>query len=443
MGLKIQDERNRIVGKNIVWTGAFKILGLLSSLLIVPITIDYLNPEIYGIWMTITSILFMFTFFDIGLGNGMRNYLTQSISEGDWDKGKAYLSTTLGIIATIAFILGIIATVLLSCLDLSHIFNSTAISNQDLQHCMFIAIFFTLINFIIKNIGYVFVALQRYALNELLTVMGSVTGLIIIYILTKTTEGNLMYVTVALTATPVVIYFFAAIPIFRKYPQLTPSIRKIDASLMKQVTYKGLGFFFIQITSCLVLFTGANILISHFCGPKSVTTYNIAYKYFNLIAIAYTIVLSPLWNAYTDAYVKKNMTWIKSTFRRAIAMWGLSILMGVILLCVCTWFYKIWIGTQINVPLSVSIAVLAYISFFNFNNCTTYLLNGLNKIRVQMITSAIFTAIYLLVVITLGHNLRLEGIVWSIALIYAIMGGIHLYQCHLLINDRAIGIWNK
>ena len=43
---------------NILYSAILKIISLSTSLLIVPIIIGYLNNEVYGIWMTITSILF-------------------------------------------------------------------------------------------------------------------------------------------------------------------------------------------------------------------------------------------------------------------------------------------------------------------------------------------------------------------------------------------------
>ena len=65
--LKTQDARSRILRTNIVYSMLLKIVGLTTSLLIVPITIDYLNSEVYGIWLTISSILYWFAFFDVGI----------------------------------------------------------------------------------------------------------------------------------------------------------------------------------------------------------------------------------------------------------------------------------------------------------------------------------------------------------------------------------------
>lgn len=436
------DKRNSNLRNNILLSGAMKTTGMLTSFMIVPVTLHYLDNEIYGIWMTITSILMWFSFFDVGLGNGMRNYMTQAISANDYRTARAYLSTTLCILTFISIGLALLCIPCLT-LDFNKIFNTYALSNAVLQNALVIAVLFTLVNFVVKNIGFVFIALQKYGLNDVLTTAGNVLGLIIVFILTKTTQGNLLYVVTAFTLSPVLVYLIATIPIFHKYKQLRPSWRYYDKLLLKNIVGKGLGFFAIQITSCLVIFGGSNVIISHFCGPTSVTVYNIAYKLFNLLAIAYTVIISPMWNAYTDAQVRGDYTWIRATFNKALKLWELSVIGGVLLLVICNTFYKIWVGSSVTVPIQISAAVLLYISAFNFNNCVTYLLNGLNKITVQIITSITGTILYLLFIILFGREIGMTGIILSMAICYILMGTVHLYQCKLLIGEKARGIWNK
>lgn len=436
------DKRNNNLRNNILLSGLMKATGMLTSFLIVPVTLHYLDNEIYGIWMTITSILMWFSFFDVGLGNGMRNYMTQAISANDYKTARAYLSTTLCVLTLISIGLGLLCIPCLS-LDFNKIFNTYALSNDILKNALFIAVLFTLANFVLKNIGFVFIALQKCGLNDVLTTAGSVLGLIIVFILTKTTQGNLLYVVTAFTLSPVLVYLIAAIPIFHKYKQLCPSWKYYDKHLLKDIVGKGLGFFAIQITSCLIIFGGSNVIISHFCGPTSVTVYNIAYKLFNLLAIAYTVIISPMWNAYTDAQVRGDYTWIKATFNKALRLWGLSVIGGLMLLAICNIFYKVWVGPSVTVPIQISAVVLLYISSFNFNNCVTYLLNGLNKITVQIITSVAGTILYLLFILLFGGKIGMTGIILSMAVCYILMATVHLYQCRLLIGEKAKGIWNK
>ena len=436
-------QRSSNVVMNTFASAIMKIITLLCSLIIVPITIDYLTPEYYGIWIAMTSILYWFVFFDVGLGNGMRNYLAEAISLGKKDLAKSYFSTAIILLSGIALLIGLISVPLVYSLDLCSIFNTKMIDNDTLANILLIAIMFSLLQFVAKTIGMVFIALQKYAINDLITFTGTILTVIVVYIFTKTVESSLMKIVIVFTGIPFLVTLLAAIPLFRKYPELSPSFKSMDIAVARQVVFKGLGFFLIQITSCLVIFGSANIFISHYCGPEQVTVYNVAYKLFNILITVFTIMISPLWSAYTDASAKQDYRWIRRTFRKTLYLWGLSLIGGLFLLAISSWFFKKWVGDSVSVPFEVSCCILLYVCFFNLNNCATYLINGLNKIKVQMITSIIFTLIYLVSIYYIGGTFGIVGITLAMTGAYVLMSVIHLYQCHLFLSHKASGIWDK
>ena len=438
------DKRSAIVIKNSMATALMKVAVLLCSLIMVPITLNYLNAENYGIWMAMTSILYWFAFFDVGLGNGMRNYLSEAISRQDYIKARSYFSTAIFLLAIIAVLIGILSIIIIFQLDLNHIFNTHIMSNKSLAYIMVVAISFSLIQFVAKNVGMAYIAMQRYAINDFIVFIGQLISTIIVYIITKTTESHLIYIVIAITSIPALVFILASIPLLKQHPQLKPSIKSIDFASAKKIIGKGLGFFIIQITSCLVIFGSANILISHYCGPEQVTVYNISYKLFNILIIIYTIIISPLWNAYTDASVKNDYAWIRKIFKKSIYLWAASLLLGLLMLLISGWFFKKWVGNSVDIPLGVSISILIYVCMFNFNNCVTYLINGLNKIKIQIITSILGTIIYLIAVcFFIKGTYGIYGISISMCVIYTLMSLVHLYQCNLLAKNKAHGIWNE
>ncbi len=442
--LSALDKRTFIVVKNSMATAVMRVGVLLCSLIMVPITLDYLDTENYGVWMAMTSILYWFAFFDIGLGNGMRNYLAEAISSNDYAKARSYFSTAIFLLSFIAIILGLISLLAIAHIDLNIVFNTHTINGRSLALIMAVATIFSLIQFVAKNIGMVYVALQKYAANDFIIFIGQILSTFTIYVITRTTEPHLIYIVTAITGIPTLIFILASIPLIRQYPQLKPTIKSIDFYSAKKIVSKGLGFFVIQITSCLVIFGSANIIISHYCGPEQVTVYNISYKIFNILIIIYTIIISPLWSAYTDAAVKEDYGWIRKTFRKSLALWMGSVAIGFVMLAVSNWFFEKWVGDNVHIPFGVSVTVFAYVCMFNFNNCVTYLINGLNKIKVQIITSVAGTVIYLAAVcFFIKGDYGIYGISVSMCVIYLLMSLVHLYQCLLLANKKAYGIWNE
>jgi O-antigen/teichoic acid export membrane protein len=64
------NERSLQVKRNIVYTFLIRGLSVLIGFMLLPLTINYLNPTQYGIWVTIASLVAWINTFDIGLSNG-------------------------------------------------------------------------------------------------------------------------------------------------------------------------------------------------------------------------------------------------------------------------------------------------------------------------------------------------------------------------------------
>ena len=440
---KADDKRSANVVRNSFISGILKIATLACSLLMVPITIDYLNQENYGIWMAMTSILYWFVFLDVGLGNGLRNYLAEALSRNDIPSARSYISTAFVMLSGISVVLAFVFIPLVYVFDLNEVFHTTSIPGSELAKVLVIAVAFSLVQFVAKNVGMIYIAMQRYAVSDFITFLGSVSSLAVVFVMTKTMAPDLAKVVTAFCGMPVLMFILAYIHLVIRYPELRPSFNSINLPVAKKIVGKGLGFFIIQITSCLVIFGSANIFISHYCGPEQVTVYNVSFKLFNVLIIIYTILISPLWNAYTDAAVKGDYEWIGRSFRRSLLLWFLSVVAGLVMLALSSMFFKLWIGDSVDIPLSVSVCVCIYVCMFNFNNCVTYLINGLNKIRVQIITSVIATLLYLICIYVIKDRYGVIGISLAMTAAYLFMAVVHLYQCRLLVSQKAKGIWNR
>src|SRR6516225_8522455 len=71
-------ERYRRAALTAVASGAAKGMAVLTALITVPLTVGYLGMERYGLWMTISSVIAMLAFADLGLGNGLMNVLSEA-----------------------------------------------------------------------------------------------------------------------------------------------------------------------------------------------------------------------------------------------------------------------------------------------------------------------------------------------------------------------------
>ena len=84
--------------KNIFASFGLKGISILISFFLVPLVLNYIDITKYGIWLTLSSIIGWFGFFDIGLGNGLRNKFAEAIAKGQKELARIYVSTTYAIL---------------------------------------------------------------------------------------------------------------------------------------------------------------------------------------------------------------------------------------------------------------------------------------------------------------------------------------------------------
>ena len=87
--------------KNILWMLFIKGGNILIGLLLVPLTLGYVDSETYGLWMALSSMVAWIHFFDVGINNGLKNNLAQALAAGEYEKAKVYVSTTYAILCLI------------------------------------------------------------------------------------------------------------------------------------------------------------------------------------------------------------------------------------------------------------------------------------------------------------------------------------------------------
>ena len=435
--------------KNIIASLFIKGMSIVIGFLMVRITLDYLDKTNYGIWLTISSFLTWFTFFEVGLGSGLKNKLAESLASKDYKLGKIYVSTTYAILSIIVLVVYSLFIIINQFLDWSVILNTDRSLSKELNLLALIVFSFFFLRFVIKLIGVVLQADQRPAISNMFGPIGNLISLIVIYILTKTTDSSLIYIGFTLSVVPVVVLIIASIYFYNSdYKKIAPSIKFIQFKYAKDLLHLGVKFFLIQI-SALVLFQTSNIIISQFFGPAEVTPYNIAYKYFSMVNMLFTIIITPFWAAFTEAWVKKDINWIKNQINKLIMIWGLLALLSIIMLIFSEQFFNVWIGEEnmktISIPFILKLFLVIYFLSFTFGGVFNMFINGVSKIKLQgyILLGGAFLFVPLVLLFIKVFHWGIESVVIAsiIANIYSPL--IAPIQYYKLINNKAVGIWNE
>jgi O-antigen/teichoic acid export membrane protein len=330
--------------------------------------------------------------------------------------------------------------------DWTVVFNTSVLTSEALGRIVLVSVLCYGMWFMLNIISPVFFSIQKAALGDVLVTAGSTLSLLAIYVLVKTESPySLFSVALISSAFPVLVFLGACIITFRgKHRYLSPSLKYVDMKCTKDLMGLGVNFFFIQI-AVLILSGTANFIIVQLFTPTDVTIYNIAYKYFNFAVTGFAITLAPLWNAYTDAYVKNDFEWMKKTIKQMMIFWFICLLGTLLLIVLSPLAYRLWVGEKVaeTIPISLSIACAVYVSIVNWSSLFTYFVNGVGKIRLQLYGTCSAVFVYIPLAIFLGKMLGIQGVVYASCAALLINGIFLSIQCRKIIKQTASGIWNK
>ncbi len=414
------------------------------SFFLVPITLHYIDKEQYGIWLTLSSIVAWLSFFDIGLGSGLRNKLSEALAEGNMEQGRSYVSSAYAMLILIFSGIAVVFFTINPFLNWSGILNTKLISADELRLIAVISFSFFFVSFVLKLLYAIFLAHQRPALTGLLNLLGNALSLIIILLLTNYTEGSLIKLALAVSFSPLVVLVLGSLFFFHtSYRHLRPALHYVNKAYFSDLLRLGAKFFVVGIT-VLVIFSTDKIIITQIFGPAEVPAYEVAHKYFYLITSAFAIISAPFWSAYTEAYVKREYDWIRKTVRSLIRTWKFLVLASILLLLISKPFYAMWVP-GIEVPFRLSFFMFLFVIILSWGNIFVIFINGVSKVRLQLIVSTVgaILNIPLSYFFAVNCGLGTAGVILASTISIGYGPILAPIQYRKLMAGTATGIWNK
>jgi O-antigen/teichoic acid export membrane protein len=438
-----ENARSKKLKRNIAGSLLVKGGSIAIGLVLIPMTIHFVSPPQYGIWLTLSSIVGWFSFFDIGFGHGLRNKFAEAVAKGDVELAKTYVSTTYAFLALIATAVLLLFFAVNPFLNWSSILNAPASQAGQLQTIGFIVMSCFCVQMVLQLISTVVIANQQPAIASFVTFSGNFISLIGIFLLTRFTSGTLLYLGLTLSASPVIAYTLASIWLFTgRYKQFRPSINRVNFAYAGKLMSLGLKFFVLQI-GAVILFQTNNIIISQLFGPEQVTSYHIAYKYFGSAFMFFGIIVSPFWSASTEAWIKQDIAWIKGMIHKLKGIFYCLTALLCFMVVVSGPVYSVWIGEKVQVPFLLSLMVAICTALQIWQSIFLHFLNGVSKVMLQLYLFVVLSCLNVPLAVFLGKKLGIAGVVLSSVIIFSVIGICMFLQTEKIIDKRASGIWNR
>lgn len=393
--------------------------ALLVSLATVPLAVNYLGAERYGIWITISTMLTWLVVADLGLGNSLTNALSEAYGNDRLDLAQQYVATAFWLLTLVALVLGIVGTIIWFQIDWMALFNTqNAATQAEAVVAGGVSLLIFVLNFPFTLIAKIYGAYQEGAKASYWMAIGQVFSLVALVGVTQT-KGGLVWLVVAFSGALLVVNVISAFWLFFKQkPWLRPSFRAFRREHIGKLIGVGTMFFIVQLAA-LLSFQTDNIIIATFLGAEAVTPYSVTWRLFTLTTLLQTFIFPALWPAYVEAISRKDISWIRNAF------W-LNMVLSVVTTGVLAAFIvvfgeriiELWVGSE-AVPPSMLFLWMAVWSLISASmSVIACILNASGHVQGQMIYGIITGVVNVFLSIFLIGSYGLCGVIAASVIAY-------------------------
>ena len=389
-------------------------------MLALPLYIAYFdNNTILGVWFTLLSVLNWVLYFDVGIGNGLRNHLTISLADKNFNQGKRLVSSSYMVLGVIAFLISIFLCLIVPYIDWNSFFNisSEIISSKSLQHSILVTLIGVILSFFLNLVRGMLFALQLPSVVNFISLISSILNVSFLFLVQPipSLEGRLelmayayaIFVNLPLVVSTIWVFTYSELKKCR------PSFTHINIEATKQVVGLGVSFFVIQILYMVITVTN-EWFISYFFSPDYIVEYQVYFRIFSLVGTLLLLALTPLWSAITKAYAERRFVWIVKLHKILYILAFIFMIIEVALIPFLQPIIDYWLKTK---PIVVEYHIACAFAFYGiitiWNAIQSTIVSGLGILKIQLglylfaaLLKVIFIAIYS------SHTNHWEIVMW-------------------------------
>ena len=396
-------------------------VALLVSAITLPLTVRYLGKLEYGVWITISTSVVMFAVLDLGIANTLTNFISTAYAEDDRASAQSYFATAFWLTTGIAAILGIVSAVVFHIVDWGSLLGlSDPHLISQARTCILISFAFFLLSLPLNLANRVLGGYQQVHVSNYFAMGNSLLGLIAI-VVTILVRGSivqlmLFYSCAMLTGTLAMNVWLAvwSKPWIRPYPS------RVERSRAKALFGQGSLFFLLQLTG-IVVFNSDNLVITHYLGAAEVTPYSIAWRLTSYASLLQAMLIPSFWPAFTEAYHKEDMAWVRRTYRNLSRKSLLVVAAAALFLGLFgRMIIRAWAGAAASPPPLLLWTMAAWAVLVSVTTNQALLLTATSRLKLEA-TVALLAAFFNLVFsILLVQHIGAEGVILGTFLSFAL-----------------------
>ena len=382
-----------------------------------PLTVHYLGAERYGVWLTISSLLFWVALTDFGLaGNALVYVLSETVGKGDRVSARHYTASAFWALATIALVVGVAFIIAFHFIPWRVVFRvSNATSTRELEWTCALVLTLFVINLPLSLVRSLYKAHQDGYLANMWGIAYGVISLLGLIIVTRF-HGGLPELVVATSGGPALVLLVNAYHAFiRRYPWLSPAPSAVRWTSIRRLLKLG-GKYMIMQLAALGIYQSQAIIITQMLGPSKVMIFVVAFKIMNLPVELVYLATVPFISTFGEAKARNDWNWIKSAFKNITVI---SVVLGVPLAAALALFAKplilIWAGSSAVPDLHLVLWLFSYTAI-NISQVTAQqLLCGIERVEPVLLSIVSCASGCVVLGILFAYWWGLSGIAFAVA----------------------------
>jgi O-antigen/teichoic acid export membrane protein len=362
-----------------------RIITLVTSFVSTSMLVVLLGgQEGYGIFVTISSIVGWIQLSNLGFGLGLQNTLIAAVAQNDIERQRRLITTTQFCLLAICSLVFVIwsAFFLLHAFSWEKILNAgNSVFAVEVNRAVFISGCLIILQILLSYVAPYYIAHQRlhvYSWWVFASQLSGFAGLLFAVWTKQSLVGLILFY----QGLPAGVLVLNAIWATVKDPAMMfPLPRFFSMIELRRITAIGMSFMLIMITGSLQ-YGLDNIIISRTLSPAEVTPYNLITKLFLVWYTMSSIIFTPLWGAFGNAFASNEIDWLKRRFsqiRFALLMLFSVFFLGIVLFGKLA--IRLWVGPGIHVSITLIVLVGFYYLLRQWLDIYSMLINAVNAVK--------------------------------------------------------------
>jgi O-antigen/teichoic acid export membrane protein len=379
-----------VFARNVGLSTVVKFSSFLLQFAMLPLLVKSLGKSEYGVWVALQSLVVWIALLELGIGKGLRNKLIESLSLGETGMARRYISSTffgqLVLWGAVAVGLGL----LLLVVDFPW---ARWLRSSGTDRSIAWSLLFCFISFSLSQLfGVTSAILYAKHWNAATSLVGFFGSLgVFLYVLYSSWIGvslsmpELAFANLLLFALG---YAIQSSYLFRQFPELLPTWGDASWRDFYEIVSIGIRFLLIEITF-IVIFVMDRWIVLQWLGPVSVTEYDILLKFSALVTTGYSLCIGPIWALSGTAWAKRDVAMMDRLWRIVSAIMIPFALVALVIGFAMNPVIHLWVDEGITIPPLARWSMVVYSWIVIWGSAYASLLNGIGRVREQMICSVV------------------------------------------------------